>query len=290
MRQIAHDLTLAFGRGADVPRPLRQWRGFSAEHVVIGAEPYTFTRTGASHYLALHDMRVEDGEVSIDGMTTNHARDWRRSVAFIPKGHAARGWAAPTQRRNAFTALYFDPALISDELERRYTDSTPAPFLFLRPPALQATLARLETLLLAPQVDDMLAESVCLVAALEVFGIQADPVGTGLSERHLTLINAYVREHLATAIGVSDLAQLCGLSRFHFTRAFKKATGSSPYAYVTARRVDRAQEMLGEPGLRIEDIAAAVGFPTSAQFRRAFRARVGCSALEYRRSRQRGVA
>lgn len=288
--QIAPDLSLAFDRGADVARPLRQWRGFSAEHVVIGAEPYSFKRVGDSQYLAFHDMIVEDSEVAIDGLAPNHTRDWRRSVAFIPKGHSARGWAAPAARRNSFTALYFEPGLVSDELERRYAVATPGPFLFLRPPPLQAALGRLESVLLTPDVDTMLAETVCLLAALEVFGVQADPTGVGLSQRHLTLVDDFVDAHLGTTIGVSDLAELCGLSRFHFTRAFKKATGSSPYAHVTAKRIDRARDLLGQSELRIETIAGLVGFPTSAQFRRAFRARVGCSALEYRQSRQWGRA
>jgi AraC family transcriptional regulator len=286
MMQIAHDLSLAFGRGADVARPLRQWRGFSAKHVVIGAESYSFKRVGNSQYLAFHDMIVEDSEVAIDGLAPDRTRDWRRSVAFIPWGHAAHGWAAPARRRNAFTALHFQPGLVSDELERRYAVATPAPLLFLRPPPLQAALGRLESVLLTSHVDTMLAETVCLLAVLEVFGVQADPTGVGLSRRHLRLVDDFVDAHLAATIGVSDLAQLCGLSRFHFTRAFKMATGASPYAHVTATRVDRARELLAQTDLRIEAIAGLVGFPTSAQFRRAFRARVGCSALEYRQSRK----
>jgi AraC family transcriptional regulator len=69
-------------------------------------------------------------------------------------------------------------------------------------------------------------------------------------------------------------------------RAFKKATGLSPYAYVTAKRIDRAREFLDARELTVEQIATLVGFPTSAQFRRAFRTRVGCSASQYRRTRQ----
>ncbi|WP_242183492.1 AraC family transcriptional regulator [Sphingomonas sp. CARO-RG-8B-R24-01] len=285
--QVPADLSLAFATGAVVPRSLHQWRGFSAEHVVTGTQPYSFQRSGETQYLALHDMILDDGEIAIDGMATNYTRDWRRSVSFIPKGRSAQGWVTPASRKNAFTALYFEPALISEELERRYTVTNPAPFLFVRPPPLQAALTRLETLLLAPNVDEMLAESVCLVAALEVFGIQSDPVGVGLSERHLKLVDAFVADHLADGISVSDLAVLCGLSRFHFTRAFKTATGTTPYAYVTTKRIDRARELLAESGLGIEHISGRVGFPTSAQFRRAFRARVGCSALEYRRLRRR---
>jgi AraC family transcriptional regulator len=283
---VVSDLTLAFKRGAPIARPLRQWRGFAAEHVVLGAEPYSFERLGQTHYIASHDMIVDDGEVTIDGLAPNRSRDLRHSVAFIPKGRRSFGWMAPKRRRNSFTAVYFDPGLVSEELERRYDDSEPPPFLFLKPPALQATLAKLENILTAPAVDDLLAESVCLVAALEVFAIQADPVGVGLSERQMATIEAFVGAHLAEDISLTQLAALCGLSRFHFSRAFKKTAGISPYAYVTERRIDRAKDLLLQRDLAIEWIAAAVGFPSSSQFRRAFRTRVGCSAQEYRKTRR----
>jgi AraC family transcriptional regulator len=282
---LSPDLTISVLHDAPA-RPLRQWQGFTAEHVVLGPEPYSFERTGETHYLASHDMVVDDGEVTIDGLEPNRTRDLRHSIAFIPKGRRSFGWMAPKPRRNSFTALYFEPSLVSAELDRRYNDRLPDPFLFLRPPALQMTLAKLENILTGPVVDDLLAESVCLVAALEVFGIQADPSGVGLSERQLGLVDAYVEERLGSEISLSDLARLCGLSRFHFSRAFKKARRLSPYAFVTQRRIERARELLASPELTIDAIGAMVGFPSASQFRRAFRARIGCSAQDYRRMRQ----
>lgn len=283
---VAPDLTISPQPGAEQQRPLRQWRGFAAEHVVLGADRYSFERRGETHYLAVHDLVAKDGEVTIDGFVTKRARDLRRSVVFIPKGRRSHGWMAPEPRRNSFTALYFEPGLVSAELERRYDEDSPEPFLFLKPPALQATLTKLENLLHAPVVDDLLAESVCLVAALEVFAIQADSASVGLSERQLHQVDSYIGDRLGDAILLADLARSCGLSRFHFSRAFKKATGVSPYAYVTQRRIDRAKELLECPNLSIEAIALSVGFPSGSQFRRAFRARVGCTAQDYRKTRR----
>ncbi len=279
---LTSDLTLSVD-GRALTRPLRQWRGFAAEHVVLGSEPYSFERQGETHYLALHDLAVDDGEVVIDGMATDRTRNMRESVAFIPRGRRTSGWMTPKHRHNTLTALYFDPGLVSEELERRYDEQTPDPFLFVRPPALQATLAKLEHLLKAPAVDDLLAESVCLVAALEVFAVQADPLGTGLSERQLARVEAYVDARLGEEIALSDLAALCGLSRFHFSRAFKKAAGVPPYAFVMQRRIERAKELLTTTALPIEAIGTLVGFPSASQFRRAFRMRTGGTAQEFRK-------
>lgn len=278
---IEPDLALAFKRPVSIARPLRRWRGFAAEHVVVGDEPYAFERAGTSHFLALHDLVIEDGEVTVDGLDTSRRKDVRNTLTFIPEGLAASGWTAPARRRNTFTALYFDPRQVSDELERRYVERPPPPTLFVRNAALEGTLGKIEAILTEPVVDDLLAESLCLLAALEVFAIQADPE-VGLSDRHVATIADYVDAHLAAAISLDDLATLCGLSRFHFARAFKKATGTSPYAYVLGRRIDRALGLLDGGDLGIEEIARLVGFPSSSQFRRAFRLRMGCSAQAYR--------
>src|SRR3546814_11707842 len=43
---------------------------------------------------------------------------------------------------------------------------------------------------------------------------------------------------------LEELAQAAGLSRFHFHRAFKEATGLTPKAYATAQRAARPREAL----------------------------------------------
>jgi AraC family transcriptional regulator len=42
--------------------------------------------------------------------------------------------------------------------------------------------------------------------------------------------------HLATKIRLQELADLCGMSRYHFLRLFKEAARLSPHKYVTERK------------------------------------------------------
>lgn len=92
----------------------------------------------------------------------------------------------------------------------------------------------------------------------------------------LSLIEARHSEPL----GVDDLAQAAGLSRFHFSRLFRQATGLSPYQYLQRVRIDRARELLDAGGLGVTQVALSVGFRDLARFSRAFREQFGCSPGE----------
>ena len=64
---------------------------------------------------------------------------------------------------------------------------------------------------------------------------------------------------------LDDLARAVGLSRFHFHRVFKKATGLTPKAYATAQRAQRLREGLGRSATVTEAIYDA-GYNSSSRF------------------------
>ncbi|HMA13385.1 MAG: bifunctional DNA-binding transcriptional regulator/O6-methylguanine-DNA methyltransferase Ada [Bacteroidota bacterium] len=64
---------------------------------------------------------------------------------------------------------------------------------------------------------------------------------------------------------LDDLAQAAGLSRFHFHRVFKEATGLTPKAYATAERARRLREGLGRSATVTEAIYDA-GYNASSRF------------------------
>lgn len=280
-------LELAFEGGArPIARVPRDWSGFSAEYVQLSSDaPFEFKSRGESHYLALHDIALRDGELRIDGLPVLHNRDLRDTITFVPKGCGIEGWSHPAPRSNSFVAMYFDPEAVLEDLGARYVRNRPPPFAYARNTTLQGTLKKLEAIVRAPEVDELLAESVCLLASLEIFGVLAD-TGGRLSDRQLTLVNDFVEAHLHEQIGLSDLASIAGLSRFHFSRAFKATTGENPHAFIQRLRIGRASNLLMTGGLSVDDIALSVGFNGTPQFRRVFRELVGISPRTYRMQRR----
>jgi AraC-like DNA-binding protein len=74
------------------------------------------------------------------------------------------------------------------------------------------------------------------------------------------------------------------MSPFHFSRLFKLATGESPHAYLTRRRVERAKELLADSSLPLVHVASAVGFQTQGHFTEVFRRHTGTTPRRFRLS------
>lgn len=72
----------------------------------------------------------------------------------------------------------------------------------------------------------------------------------GLSDRKLLEISDYIYAHLDQDIKLADLANLAGISPFHFSRLFKQAIGVSPHRYVLEQRVERAKHLLKNSPIR----------------------------------------
>ena len=279
-------LSLKFRTPVEKPRAVQnRWRGCSAEHVVVptGAA-YEFAYTGTQHYLALHDMCLSDGELAVDSLAAIRGRDLRDTLTFVPKNCKISGWAQPAARRNAFTAIYFDPSVINEELGVRYRQRSPAPAIYVRDPALQTTMGKIRSLVKTPDSDPLHAEALCLTAALEVLGITSIPQAGRLSDRQMAIVRAFIDEFMDRPISLSDIAESVGLSRFHFSRAFKVTTGQSPYHFVATLRVEAASRILKTTEISVAAVATAVGFTSSAQFRRAFYDRMGTTPQAFRQS------
>ena len=89
---------------------------------------------------------------------------------------------------------------------------------------------------------------------------------------------------LPERIGVDDLARHAHLSPRQFNRRFRTATGASPAAWLLRRRLDAALPLLESSDEPVERVAARVGFPTPAAFRRHFARAYGVPPSAWRRN------
>jgi AraC family transcriptional regulator len=222
----------------------------------------------------------------VDGLKPDATRDLRNTITFLPSGCGVDGWSMPAKRMNSFTALYFDPALLRDDLDVRYRVASLQPILYAKDGALQETMHKLTALVTNPDVDDIYAESACIIAALEALELKRPETTGTLTHRQIKAVCDYIAAHLTDHISLSDLASSAKLSRYHFGRAFKATTGQSPYAFVLAERIKRASELLSKGYLPIETVASLTGFHSTAQLRRNFQHMKGETPRTYRRKAQ----
>jgi AraC-like DNA-binding protein len=104
----------------------------------------------------------------------------------------------------------------------------------------------------------------------------------GLSPGAMRRVREFVEVHLGESIDLSMLAGVAGLSVHHFARQFKQSAGVTPHAYLTQKRIERAQEMLVQTDLSLAEIAFAVGFFDQGHLARHFRQRLGTTPREFR--------
>jgi AraC family transcriptional regulator of adaptative response/methylated-DNA-[protein]-cysteine methyltransferase len=113
------------------------------------------------------------------------------------------------------------------------------------------------------------------------------PNDVSLAERQAKAVAAACREiERAIAEGepeprLGDLADQAGLSRFHFHRLFKEATGVTPKSYAAARRASLARHGL-EKGESVTSALYAAGYSSSSRFYEGSTTRLGMRPSDYR--------
>ncbi|MFC3804034.1 AraC family transcriptional regulator [Cohnella sp. GCM10012308] len=98
-------------------------------------------------------------------------------------------------------------------------------------------------------------------------------------------------ERFAEAVPVDRLADLAGLSRYHFMRLFKEMVGKSVGDYTAELRLKEAKRLMEERHeLSLRDVAERVGYADAAYFSRQFKKWSGLAPSVYIRNRAWKVA
>ena len=98
---------------------------------------------------------------------------------------------------------------------------------------------------------------------------------------HLRRARDHADRHYAEPVDLDTMASVAGLSRYHFIRLFRATYGVTPAAYVSQRRIERAQDLLRATNLTVTEVCHAVGFTSLGSFSSRFRALVGESPRDF---------
>ena len=110
--------------------------------------------------------------------------------------------------------------------------------------------------------------------ARQVVDCQAETLGPLLT---------WILEHLGEDLGVEALARRAHMSPRTFARRFRDETGTTPHSWVTAQRLQAAEELLERTDASVDWIAGEVGFGNAAALRHHFTRARGVSPQAYRR-------
>ena len=103
--------------------------------------------------------------------------------------------------------------------------------------------------------------------------------------------NEYVRRLLemlekdcGSGMSLSSAAEKLGLSSVYLGKIFKRVTGVNYVQYLTDLRMEKAKVMLLQDGVRIQDVAEALGYSQPHYFSKIFKQTTGMSPSEFVRN------
>ncbi len=136
---------------------------------------------------------------------------------------------------------------------------------------------------------DWIADSMAHVLAAQLVRKHSNAVRTiegdskGLSRARIAKVVDFMEAHLEQPVSLVEMAAVVALSPVHFTRQFKRTTGSTPHQYLLLLRIERAKRLLAGP-MPIVEIALRCGFSHQEHLTRVFGRIVGVTPAAYRRN------
>jgi AraC family transcriptional regulator len=95
----------------------------------------------------------------------------------------------------------------------------------------------------------------------------------------------HIEAHLDAPLSVASLAEIAGLSPFHFSRLFTSQVGESVMSHVRRKRLQfAARQLSGENPPDLVQLAFDCGFESQEAFTRAFKAGLGVSPGRFKRN------
>lgn len=135
----------------------------------------------------------------------------------------------------------------------------------------------------------MLVESATMALAVSIISalspgasmaFREKPYGMG-DVRYKRLVD-FIDSNLHRPITLAEMAELCTMSQFHFSRLFKKRTGMTVMKFIGMRRVERSKKLLQSTGMSLAQIAHDCGFSSQSHFTGVFKLDTGTTPASYR--------
>lgn len=95
-----------------------------------------------------------------------------------------------------------------------------------------------------------------------------------------------IEQNYGKPITLQDCADKLGMNAAYLSTLFSRAVGTSFKSYLTALRMNKAKELLGDPARTASDVAYAVGYASENRFRTAFKQATGLSPTLWRETMQ----
>lgn len=104
-----------------------------------------------------------------------------------------------------------------------------------------------------------------------------------LNEKLISKAKSFIEERFSDDLHVEDIAKVANLSKYYFTKEFKKITGLTPIQYLIRKRINHAEFLLENTSQSIFQISIDAGFNTEVNFFYHFKKANNCTPNDYRK-------
>lgn len=251
-----------------------------------------FVAVRQSHHCVFSSSTESVSEIVWEGNNAGR-REWvANSVIFLPKDSELK---CLPDRPQVSTAVAFEPRLFT-EAAKDHIDFSSIDFRFadVSQPHVQALLQSMAHVALDPNISDwpMLVESNAMALAVAVIKILSPTATVSFDNRPHGLCGVtkkrvvnYIEAHIIRQITLRELADVAGLSQYHFLRMFKRRFGVTPGEYVAIRRIELVKRKLISSNDGLAMIAHDCGFSSQSHLTRVFKKLVGDTPAAFRNGR-----
>lgn len=175
---------------------------------------------------------------------------------------------APQEIRECYTRFLWTALNLAKEVDVVKTDQI-------------ETRRTMEAILDAQNLEEINAVAAQLLSVLTMALAQ-----TGGQEQNITILRAksLIHEFYSTGITLEEIAQKLNLTPEYLSTQFHKDTGKTFSAYIRDYRMSKAKELLIGTQLKLQQVAAQVGYADPKYFSQVFKKCTGQLPAEYRRS------
>lgn len=94
------------------------------------------------------------------------------------------------------------------------------------------------------------------------------------TEKRIKDVILYIKQNFAGTITLDEIANCCGVNKYHLSREFKKYTSLTIFEYINAVRCDEAKRLI-KNGINVSEAALACGFDNFSYFTRTYKRYMG---------------
>lgn len=240
------------------------------------------------HYVVMHLGGAKRVARQRDGAPVSTVAD-DRSLTIVPAGTSFT-WR--TSGPIAFAHLYLRPQSLEDVIGHEFDVDARGAALVDRvgfcDPQLQPLFGRMlseieSTAPVSPLLLDCLLQSFLIRLARNhssrAFAGRRE--AAALAPHRLRRVLDFIEANLNREVALDDLVAAAGTSQYHFSHAFRAATGCSPYGYLIRRRIDYAKVLLMTGRTSLDAVRTECGFNSRHQFAVMFKRVVGIGPKKF---------